>query len=129
MDAQCKALTKGGTPCTAQPVRPSGWCYWHDPALDQVRQENRRKGGAARSNKARAKRSYEKEQLTLGEVNGLLSITLKATINRQLEPGRASAIASVAKAMKDIAVAVEIEDRLTALERTTERQNTKGRPA
>ncbi len=116
MDRQCKGANAAGQPCDAKPVRPSGWCYWHDPALEAERIEGRRKGGAARSNRARAKKRLPAESLTLQEVQGLLSVALKGVLAGRIEPGIANASANVARAIAAVAQAGEIEERITALE-------------
>ena len=56
MVRRCAAKTVSGSPCSATPVRPSGYCYWHDPDLAAERDEARRRGGRARSNQARARK-------------------------------------------------------------------------
>jgi hypothetical protein len=127
MDTQCKATSKSGAPCSAQPVRASGYCYWHDAELEHERQANRRRGGQARSNQARARRRYQKEQLSLNEVNGLLAVALKGVISGQMEPGVGSATAALARAIKDMTLATELEQRLQALEAQAAHQ--KGRSA
>ncbi len=116
IDRPCKGTNAAGQPCDAKPVRPSGWCYWHDPALEAERIEGRRKGGTARSNKARAKKALPAEALTLHEVQGLLSFTLKATLAGRIEPGVANAVANVARTMTTVAQAGEVEERLRELE-------------
>ncbi|MDP9357795.1 MAG: hypothetical protein M3R02_21405 [Chloroflexota bacterium] len=116
MDRQCKGANAAGQPCDAKPVRPSGWCYWHDLALEAERTEGRRKGGAARSNRARAKKRLPAESLTLQEVQGLLSVALKGVLAGRIEPGIANASANVARAIAAVAQAGEIEERITALE-------------
>ncbi|MDP9370769.1 MAG: hypothetical protein M3Q03_21290 [Chloroflexota bacterium] len=120
MDRQCKGANAAGQRCDAKPVRPSGWCYWHDPALEAERTEGRRKGGAARSNKARAKKALPAQALTLQELQGVLSFTLKATLAGKIEPGVANAVANVARTMTTVAQAGEIEERLRELEAAAE---------
>ena len=117
MVARCKATTTAGDPCSAQPVRESGWCYWHDPAREGERRANRRKGGEARSNRARLRKHYAGEVLTLREVQGLLSKLLKDVTEGRTEPGVASAGASVARAIAAVAQVGDMEERLTELER------------
>ena len=105
-----------GAPCSAQPVRKTGFCYWHDPSREPERQANRRKGGAARSNRARLRKQYAAEVLTLREVQGLLSKLLKDVTEGRVEPGVASAGASVARAIASVAQVGDMEERLAELE-------------
>ncbi len=97
-------------------MRPSGWCYWHDPGLEDERTEGRRKGGAARSNRARQRKQLPAESLTLPEVQGLLSVALKGVLSGRIEPGIANASANVARAIAAVAQAGEMEERLRDLE-------------
>ncbi len=116
MDRRCRGTNAAGQPCDAKPVRPSGWCYWHDPALEANRAAGRRKGGAARSNKARARKQLPVEALTLPEVQGLLSVALKGVLAGRIEPGVANASANVARAIAAVAQAGEMEERIRELE-------------
>ncbi|MDP9470566.1 MAG: hypothetical protein M3Q71_07850 [Chloroflexota bacterium] len=116
MDRQCKGANAAGQPCDAKPVRPSGWCYWHDPALEAERIEGRRKGGAARSNRARAKKRLPAESLTLQEVQGLLSVALKGVLAGRIEPGIANASANLARAIAAVTQVAELDARIRELE-------------
>ena len=109
MVAGCNATTTAGAPCSARPVLPSGWCYWHDPATAAARDQARRDGGAARSNKARARKQYADGALTPVEVEGLLGTTLRAVIAGRLEPGVGNAVASLARAAMAVRDAGEVE--------------------
>ena len=117
MVARCKATTTAGVTCSAQPVRESGFCFWHDPGREAERRANRRKGGEARSNRARLRKQYAAEVLTLREVQGFLSKLLKDVTEGRTEPGVASAGASVARAIAAVSQAVDLEERLVDLER------------
>lgn len=123
MDLRCRATTKQGLPCSAQPIRPSGFCFWHDPALAAEHQANRRKGGHGRSNTARAAKKLPTD------VRDTLNVLLR-TLGRleadEMEPGRAQAIASVARAIVTAHETASLEDRLSALEAAV---STKGRSA
>ena len=120
MDGQssvgCMGRNAAGKPCTAQPVRPSGWCYFHDPALAEERAEWRRKDGRSRSNEARAKKQIP-APMTAVELEGLLSQVLKAVIVGKIEPGVATAAAGVARAMIEVAKVGRLERQIAELER------------
>lgn len=117
MEAQrCQGTNATGEPCSARPVLADGYCYWHSPARAAERAENNRKGGQARSNKARTRKAYITGDLSLLEVRGLLSVALKDVLNGDCEPGRAQAAASVARAIASITEVADIEVRLAALE-------------
>jgi|GEM_PF-1042721 len=129
MDAQCIALTRGGQPCSAGPVRPSGYCYWHDPALLEQRLTDRQRGGAARSNVARARKQIADAVLTPGDIQGLLGATLRGVIAGRTEPGIGNAAANLARALVAVREATDVETRLAALEAQAARQGQHGRIA
>jgi hypothetical protein len=116
MDSQCKATNAQGKPCSAQ-ARPTGYCQWHDPALVAERAEWRRQGGAARSNKARAKKALPDTVLTPPELQGVLSKAIRDVLAGQLEPGPANAAAALSRALVTLREATELEERLSVLER------------
>lgn len=120
----CQAITAAGSPCSAQPVLPSGWCYWHDPALAVEREAARRRGGAHKSNQARARRRLPDGILSVDEVRGLLGKALKDVLTGQLDAGPANAAAAIARSLlaANEAAAVErLEVRLAELERLAAR--------
>jgi len=116
MDAKCSATNKNGSPCSAGPVRDDGFCYWHSPDLAEQRLTDRQRGGAARSNVARARKQIAGAVLEPGDIQGLLGATLRAVIAGRLEPGIGNAAANIARALIAVREASEIETRLTALE-------------
>ncbi len=87
MEQMCIATTKEGRPCSAGPVRPSGFCYWHDPAILEQRRADRQRGGAARSNRERARKRIADTILEPSDIQGILGDTLRAVIAGTLEPG------------------------------------------
>ena len=66
----CAALTNGGEPCIAFPVRNSTFCAGHDPALREKRMEASSRGGrttAERRRKERKAQDFIFESLTLAD--------------------------------------------------------------
>jgi len=98
MVRRCKATTTAGSPCSAQPVRADGYCWWHSPALTNERDEARRRGGAARSNKARAKKRLPAGVLSNDDLRGVLGLTIAKVLQGTVEPGVGSSVASLARA-------------------------------
>ena len=113
--AKCSATNNDGGPCNAQGWR-DGLCRWNHPALEAERAEGRRRGGSQSSNRARARKQYAGEVLTLREVQGLLSKTLKDVIEGSVETGVATAAASVARAIAAVAQVGDLEERIAELE-------------
>ncbi len=112
MDRRCKGANTAGAPCDAKPVRPSGWCYWHDPALEAERTAGRRQGGRQRANTARARKAMK----GAGAVVPVLWQALNDLAAGTLEPARGQAMASVARALVAVHEATELEERIAALE-------------
>jgi hypothetical protein len=113
---RCLATNAEGASCQSQPVRPSGYCYWHDPSVAEERDRKRREGGANRSNRIRAKRALPDAVLSPIELQGLLCTTLKAVIAGRLEPGVGNAAAALARAVVTVREATTLEERIKALE-------------
>ena len=115
MVARCRATTAAGLPCSAGPVRDDGYCFWHSPAVAAERQAGRRRGGAARSNRERAKKGLP-PAMTPKELEQVLSGVLRGTIAGRFAPNVANAAAALGRTLIGIRQAVEVEERLAALE-------------
>jgi hypothetical protein len=112
MAAMCEATAASGVPCSA-PARPGRrWCIWHDPEAAAERREMSRKGGAARSNKSRARKQYVDGILSPAELEGLIGATLKGVLVGKITPGQAQAVASLARAAVAVREAGSFEDQL-----------------
>ena len=109
MVRRCAAKTVSGSPCSATPVRPSGYCYWHDPALSADREAARRRGGSARSNAARAKKELPAGVLSSDQLRGVLGLTIAKVLNGAVEPGVGSSVASLARAYVAVTEAGAVE--------------------
>lgn len=115
MTAQCLSTKADGSPCLAQPIRADGYCWWHSPALEQLRQEKRAQGGSNRSNKARAKKALPAEPMTAEEIRSYLGVVFKGVISGKIEPGVGTASATIARALLDVAKVAEVEDQVAQL--------------
>src|SRR5689334_23295190 len=89
--AQCRAARKDGTPCRAR-ARPSGFCFVHDPELGPKRNQARRRGGYASSNRARLEKQFPED---LEIIRSTLDAACARLLAGSMEPRVASAIASV----------------------------------
>ena len=118
----CQATTTAGSACSAQPVRPDGFCYWHSPALATERTAARRRGGEHRSNRLRAAKAMP-AALTSDDLLVTLSRVIAKAEKGEIEPGPANAISSLARAMNAIRETTEIEQRLADLERRLNTSN------
>lgn len=116
MVARCPSVTRERKPCSATPRPGSAYCAWHDPELSKRRSEWSAKGGANRSNKARAAKALPTELMSTDEIAAWLTIQFRKLITGQIEPGIATASATVAKAIAEIQRGAQIEERLAEIE-------------
>jgi hypothetical protein len=115
---RCNGTNRAGERCNGKALPGSDYCIAHDPAKVVAITEARRKGGAARSNRARARREMVNAALSPGELQGLIAVTLKAVLSESKSPGIGQAVASLARAAVAVREATELEERLTRLEET-----------
>ena len=115
---RCTATTTTGKACNGSRYQGSEWCWFHHPGLESARAEGRRLGGRAKSNRARAAKQIEQTALSAAELQGVVSATILNVLAGRTSPGVANAVAGLARASVAIREAVEIEERLTELERS-----------
>src|SRR5687767_8216250 len=108
MVERCKATNAAGAPCGAQALR-AGWCAWHDPERQAEMAEARRKGGKAKSNRARARKQLASTVLTPAELEGVIGLTITQVLSGAKPPGVGQAVAALARAALAIREATEIE--------------------
>jgi hypothetical protein len=110
---QCQGINKQGEACRARPIKGRPYCLKHDPLLANERAGWERAGGKAKSNAARAaKRMPADLQDTLKS----LYRTLAALEAGEIEPARASAMASVSRAIVAVFEMGDAERRITEIE-------------
>jgi len=110
----CQASRKDGAPCTAPSTRGGQWCIGHDPALEETRQQARRKGGHHASNAARAAKLLPARLRPLLE---LLEESIQQVHSGTLQPSRAQAMASLSNSLIKVFQCSELEERLRVLEK------------
>ncbi len=117
---KCSGVNRDGAACSAQARPGRDHCAWHDPALAADRRAWRQKGGAGRSVTQRAKKA-------LGDAGDLVTVqaklvgALEKVEDGTLDPARATAMASLARAIVAVAVPGELSERLAAMERALAR--------
>ena len=112
---QCQTTNKAGQPCSARAWR-DGLCIWHHPARAEEVAAARKRGGQARSNKARALKSLPTELMTNEQLHSFLGLVFKNVIAGRIEPGVATASATVARTMAELSRVVVLEQRIVDLE-------------
>jgi hypothetical protein len=91
-------------------------CFAHDPELnarDRRQDAGRRKSHAARWKK---KLGIGADPLALRDVDAMLCQALAGVLAGEIEPGTATAAATVARAIAAVRTASDFEERLAALE-------------
>lgn len=111
--SRCSERTTAGNPCRARPRPGRSVCFAHDPDLADQRAEARRRGGANSATVARQWRGMPEPVRDL--LVGLIE-TFDEVRAGDVEPARASAVASVARAALSAWDAAVVEDRLDEIE-------------
>lgn len=112
----CQGQNRYGEPCRATPQTGKPWCAFHDPALAQRRREWNRAAGRGKSTRNRATKLLRQSIMGFDDIDGLLCLTMRRVLGGQVEPGVASAVATLARALMQIRTAAEVEQRLAELE-------------
>jgi hypothetical protein len=115
MATKCSAIAKSGNRCTTPVVAGSAFCWMHAPEMAERRREGARKGGKARSSRARAAKLLP-EAMTPDELSAWLSLLFKQVVAGKIEPRVGTAAATIARVLIDVREATELETRLTELE-------------
>ena len=116
MANRCNATRRDGQPCVAA-AQPSGYCFFHDPALADARTAARQRGGRGKSHVARFQKKAPQE---LRDVLDQLMQALEETYGGQLEPRVATAMATLCGAIVRIYELGELAVRVQALEEREE---------
>ncbi len=114
MAIKCQATNTAGNPCQAEPRKGRNWCVWHDPELAERRKEWSLRGGHGKSNAVRAKKRLQRMELQ--DVDAALCTALVDVLAGDLEPGLATAAATLARAIHAVRTATEHEQRIAELE-------------
>ena len=117
MVAKCSGTNLDGTPCSARPRPGALWCVWHDPETKSQRAEWSKRGGSARSNKARAAKTLPTELMDADEIAAWLTVCLKRVIAGQMDPPVGTAAANIARTIVEISKAALAEERIIEIER------------
>lgn len=116
MATQCQGTNRTGEPCSAHVYDGQTWCRWHDPNRAEERTAWSRKGGTARSNKARARKQLAEQLMTINDIDALLCSALVKVAAGRLDPGVGTAMATISKTITTIRSTGDFEKRLEELE-------------
>lgn len=121
----CAASTTDGTPCRARPLHGRDRCWHHADDLADQRAEARARGGRNSSTVARRLAAMPDPLRDL--LDGLVEV-FAATRAGEVDPARAQALASVARAIVRAWDVAEIDDRLDEIERALSTVGAAGQP-
>jgi hypothetical protein len=115
--AKCKATRRDGTPCQAE-ATASGWCFSHDPALKDKRDQARKKGGRERMRGpvALPPDTPDLPMTNLAEVRDAMAATWNMVRTGRLDCKVGNALAVIANVVVRCVVDGEMEQRLAAVE-------------
>lgn len=116
----CKGKTKDGGQCSAKQVRENGFCFWHDPGLEEQRRESSAKGGKNRRSEARAIAAMKRYNGV--ELDTILCSVLAGLLTGEYEPGIATAAANLARTLTQIRSTQDIERRIEEIEKYMHRR-------
>ncbi len=116
MPTHCLGRNRDDTPCSAWVQPGRSYCQWHDPALAEERRRWSAKGGANRSNRARARRELATDAVTLRDAAAIMGRLLRRLENGEAEPGVVSAAAAGVRALVALETATNLENRIAELE-------------
>lgn len=114
---KCQGTNRDGDPCSATPQPGKQWCVWHDPDRAEERAQWNREAGRAKSHKVQARKKVLTAGLDLGEIDAALCKALLDVLKGSLEPGVATAAATVARTISQLRTDGDFEKRLKELER------------
>jgi len=112
METGCKASRQDGKRCGGKALA-SGFCFAHDPELQDARRRGRTRGG---QNKANVTRAIKAAPPPIAGVLGSLMNALQETHDGTLEPRQAQAMASLASSIGQLIRVHELERRIEAME-------------
>lgn len=113
----CKGFTKSGTPCKAPPTE-GGLCYFHaNPAQARILGQ---KGG--RNNRYQVTDVVVPEKLTMTGLGTVLDQAVGALLAGRMDPRVASALTQLINTRQRLTETVDLEARVTELERKLEHQ-------
>lgn len=116
-------VRSNGERCRAQALPDRPGCWAHDPGSREKAHEARRRGGANRSNVARATWRLPRD---IKDLSGRILEAFDQVATGELAPDRAHAMARLAAVYVQLHHAGEVETRLQALEAAAAQGNGTG---
>ncbi len=117
---QCESTRRDGGRCKAPALPNRPFCFAHDPALQERRQEARKRGGKNRADIVRLRGLAPPRLLPIFDT---LEAALREVHAGDITPQQATAMAALARALTALLTAGEIEQRLRDLETAAAQQS------
>ena len=111
MMRRCAGVKRDGNQCTVTVNPPQTYCWWHDPANHDKRQQAASKGGKSRASRASRNLHELLEDLTRRVIDGELETSRGAVANQLI--GTRIRLLEYERRLREL---VELEERLEALE-------------
>jgi hypothetical protein len=129
-DGICQKTKEDGSQCKASTLTSSMFCYFHDPAKAQERQEAQRAGGIARSRQAAVLPGETPDQQVrkTSDVVELLGETLNQVRRGQIDPKVANSVAYIAGILLKALHGGLLEERIASLEAILSKPPSQVRP-
>lgn len=112
---RCSGITKGGKQCPVTPPEGRTFCVFHDPERQAEASEARRRGGYNRKAVTRARKLLAAGVKTMADVQEELLFAFVGVRDGDLDPRTALALASLARALKDVVVSADYETQIREL--------------
>ncbi len=113
---KCTGQNRAGGPCGADAQLGKRLCIWHDPDRAKERRQWQAEGGKARFHSARARREIELVDAGIPQLPGILFRALGKVEAGDLEPNRATAMATLSRSIIVATQAADLDARIEALE-------------
>ena len=110
---KCAATRRDGEPCQGNALPDSDYCFAHDPELAEKRHAARSQGGKNRANVVRLRGLMPPRLMPIFD---RLERAMEEVHDGVLDPKRATALASLARAACTVLQVGEMEERLRNVE-------------
>ena len=118
----CKAKTKQGDQCSALAIDGSDFCFFHDPEKAEDRHRAQSAGGRNGGLKTLSSTTPDARIEGADDVVSLLSDTINQVRRGDIDPRVANAVGYLANILLKAKELGDLEDRIKALEATTNRR-------
>ena len=113
---QCRGTKADGTPCRANAMTGSEYCFFHDPAKAEEQEAARQAGGRVGKTTVLSPDTPDAPLSSMADVVALLGQTINQVRRGEVDPKVANAVGYLASALLRALEQGDIEKRLAELE-------------